>query len=275
MNERLKAHVEQLFLGSPHTRQAADVKEELLANLQAKYEDMLNQGKNEDDAFESVIAGIGDICSLLGEKPQYNTRVVYEKRKSSGVLKAVAIGLLVLAIIPTIVLSAIFTGTWLEWIIPIPLVSMTSIAVVLFIIGSTIGPKKYVKGDDTFVEAYKEKVSGNSRDARLQRAVSSTLWTIVLIVYLLVSFISGAWHVTWLIWIIGAMMQNVIKYLLDSDKAGSYKNLLNNTIWLVTLMLYFLISFTTGAWGITWIIFIIAVLIQQLVKLIDVWREDE
>jgi hypothetical protein len=275
MNERLKAHVEQLFLGSPHTRQAADVKEELLANLQAKYEDMINQGKSESDAFDSVISGIGDIRSLLGEKPQYNTRVVTEKRKSSSILKAVATGLLIIAIIPTLVLSAIFTGTWLDWLIPIPFVSMAAIATVLLIIGFSIGPKKYVKGDDTFVEEYKEKVSGNSRSERLNGAISSTLWTAIVVLYLFVSFITGAWHITWLIFIIGALVQNVIKYLFDSDSNKRYKDLLSSTVWLTTVVLYFLISFSTGAWAWTWIIFIIAVLVNQILKLIDIWREDE
>jgi len=275
MNERLKSHVEQLFLGSPHTRQAADVKEELLANLQAKYEDMLSQGKNEDEAFSSVISGIGDIRSLLGETPQYNTRVVSEKRKSSSVLKAVAVGLMVLSLIPTMIFIALFDGTWLEWLIPIPLVSIAAVAVVLFIISFSIGPKKYVKGDDTFVEEYKEKVSGNSRDERLRGAISSTLWTAIVIIYLFVSFITGAWHITWMIFIIGALVQNVLRYLFDGNSSKSYKNLVSSTIWLTTVVLYFLISFSTGAWHITWIIFIIAVLVNQVVRLFDIWREDE
>ncbi|MCL2081018.1 MAG: permease prefix domain 1-containing protein [Oscillospiraceae bacterium] len=275
MNERIKEHVEKLFLGAPHTRQAAEVKEELLANLHAKYDDMISQGKGEAEAFDSVISGIGDIRSLLGETPQYDTREVSEKRHKSGTIKSVAIGLMICSLGIPILLTGIYTGT-LQWlIIPLAFISTIAVSVGLLIFAKSIGPKKYVKGDDTFVEEYKEKVSGNSRDARLKSAVSSTLWTAVLVIYLAVSIITWAWHVTWLIWLIGALAHNIIRYLLSGGTDGGYRGLVNSTIWLGALVLYFAVSLSTGSWRWSWLIFIVAILIHQLIRLIDVWREAE
>lgn len=50
---------------------------------------------------------------------------------------------------------------------------------------------------------------------------------------------------------------------------------INGIIWCICVALYFIISFTTMAWHITWVIFIIAGLITLIVKLIFTLKEDE
>lgn len=49
---------------------------------------------------------------------------------------------------------------------------------------------------------------------------------------------------------------------------------INNTIESVGVILYFIVSFMTMAWHITWIIFIIIGMVEQIVKLIFMLRED-
>lgn len=41
MNERLRNKVDELFVNAPRTRRANDLKEELLANLTDKYNDLI------------------------------------------------------------------------------------------------------------------------------------------------------------------------------------------------------------------------------------------
>lgn len=273
MNERIKSHVDSLFNGVPHTRQAADVKEELLANLQAKYDDLIASGKSEDEAFKSAVSGIGDIRSLVGEQPQYDVEGTKVNRQKSGMINAIAVTLIILSIVPAIVIDALFGNTWLDFIAPLSLLSGIAIAVGLFIYAASINPKKYKKGDDTFVEEYKEKISGNDRDQRMRKAVGSTLWLTITLVYFFISFITGAWHVTWLIFIIGAILQNIIRYIMGDPKGT--RRLLNSTIWLITLVLYFWLSFWTGAWAWTWLLFIVALLMSQVIKMLEIWREDK
>ena len=43
---------------------------------------------------------------------------------------------------------------------------------------------------------------------------------------------------------------------------------INEIITIFILVIYFIVSFTTMAWHITWILFIINVLIEEIVKLI-------
>ena len=67
MNEKIKSYVDNLFSNIKDDRQLIDIKEELLMNLNEKYEDLIESGKSEDQAFEQVVSGIGDINSLLKE----------------------------------------------------------------------------------------------------------------------------------------------------------------------------------------------------------------
>lgn len=51
-------------------------------------------------------------------------------------------------------------------------------------------------------------------------------------------------------------------------KQQSIRQSVNTILWMVILILYFLISFTTMAWYITWVIFLIGVCAQAIVKLL-------
>ena len=69
MNSKLKAYVEMLFAGKPDTSNVRDAKEELLSNLNDKYNDLIKNGKSETDAYQLVISGIGEIDELF-QTPQ-------------------------------------------------------------------------------------------------------------------------------------------------------------------------------------------------------------
>jgi len=68
MNNKIKAYVDKLFadkLGEPFIK---DAKEELLANLNDKYNDLIAEGKSGDEAYLLVISGIGDVDELFKVK---------------------------------------------------------------------------------------------------------------------------------------------------------------------------------------------------------------
>ena len=61
---------------------------------------------------------------------------------------------------------------------------------------------------------------GGSRKGRPRRspvygAVSGALWALTLCAYLLVSFLTGAWYITWMIFLIAAAVDNIIKAIFD------------------------------------------------------------
>ena len=67
MNTKLHNHVEILFAAAPKTARTAEMKEELLVNLNEKYDDLLRNGYDTTTAFHIALSGIGDTDELFKE----------------------------------------------------------------------------------------------------------------------------------------------------------------------------------------------------------------
>jgi hypothetical protein len=215
MNERIKHHVDHLFRDAPRKRRVAEIQEELLANLNDKYEDLIQQGKSEDEAFGIVASGVGDIGELIADVTEI------DRREFARAVR-----------------------------------------------GGIIGKKAYKKEDDSFVEEYKEKISKKDKNTRLLGAVSSALWTLTVVAYIIISFWTTAWHITWVIFLIGAVLQQAVQSII----AGKLH--LGGMLWTSTTILYLILSFATMAWHVTWVVFLVAAAVQQLIRAFSIWRED-
>lgn len=66
MNEKLKRYLDNAFRSAPKNARTAELKEEILQNVNEKYNDLIAAGKSEDDAYRIAINGIGDLSELLG-----------------------------------------------------------------------------------------------------------------------------------------------------------------------------------------------------------------
>lgn len=64
MNEKLKSYIETIFKDVPASTRANELKEEILVNLNEKYNDLL-EGHDPDAAYQMVIEGIGDKAELI------------------------------------------------------------------------------------------------------------------------------------------------------------------------------------------------------------------
>ena len=102
--------------------------------------------------------------------------------------------------------------------------------------------------------------------------VSSIMWLSVVILFFYISFTRGMWHITWLIFLWGSICQTVLDMVLSYNKGKPLKKVLkrglSSIIWNITVIVYFLVSFASGRWAITWIIFLISALLQKAVGLI-------
>lgn len=61
----------------------------------------------------------------------------------------------------------------------------------------------------------REKASEPEKEAtpKLQKQINSIIGTIILIIYLTISFLTGAWYITWLLWIVYALIEEIVKLL--------------------------------------------------------------
>ena len=97
MEEKIRKHIDGLFAGAPKTRKAMDLKEEMTQNTIEKYQDLIGEGYQEEDAWQMVTASIGDVTELFHELEEPDLFLSEEDRRKKAILKAAAIGLYILA----------------------------------------------------------------------------------------------------------------------------------------------------------------------------------
>ncbi len=92
---------------------------------------------------------------------------------------------------------------------------MIAVATGLIIYRSATKKLYTVEGAPTVVP-FVEPISKEAKKRSIIRKnVMSAMWTIVVAVYLLVSFLTGAWHITWIIFIIAGAASSLIEAVFD------------------------------------------------------------
>lgn len=89
------------------------------------------------------------------------------------------------------------------------MLTMDAIATCLIVYHFMSRPK-YFKTDDSIVEEFKEWKSVNGKKNAVLKSIRSIVWTIIVVIYLLISFVFGRWDFTWIIFIIGAAIERII-----------------------------------------------------------------
>lgn len=213
MRYMIREYVESLFADAPHTAGASDLKEEIIGNLEEKYDDLTAGGMSAEEALESVKSNIGNVEELIaGLKGPEDTDEKEERerkgRKAAG-LNAVAIALYILS--PALLIAlALMNEPGIGIIV---MIACIAAATGIKVYGNSVYPK-YKKSDDSMVEDFKEWQSEKQMKKEKKNSYSSLLWSIIVVVYLVVSFTTFAWHITWLIFPIGAIVEKIISIAL-------------------------------------------------------------
>ena len=257
MREQLIQYVSLLFAGAENCE---DTRQEILQNTLDRYDDLIAQGKSEEAAYRLAITGIGDVSEILGRNDTVPAAVPEPKKNTDNdtlmkkLLRAIAVGLYILCPLPLIVLSELGMDTFGLC----GLLCFVAVATVLMILGA--------KKQDS-----PEKEDADEPKSEMGKSVSSLIWAIGLAVYLILSFLTGAWHITWVIFPILGAVNALVCAMIPAEnptalrRNSSLKKGINSMIWAVGLALYFIISFATMAWYITWLIFPITGAVQGLV----------
>lgn len=259
MREQLTQYVNLLFAGAPDSE---DIRQEILQNTLDRYDDLIAAGKTPEAAYRLAISGIGDIHEILGtQEPETPVRPEAPAKENPTddpmrkLLRAIAVGLYILCPLPLIVLDSMgmeiygLCGT----------MGIVAVATVLIILGGRKGGSSETR-----------RAEADEPKTALGKSISAFVWAIGLVVYLAVSFLTGAWHVSWVIFPILGAISNLVCALLPAENplAGQQKRRLRkrvcDLIWAVGLAVYFLLSFATMAWYITWVVFPIVGAVQGL-----------
>ena len=209
MREQLEQYVRLLFAGTPDSE---DMQQEILQNTLDRYDDLIGQGKSQEAAYRLAIAGIGDVNELLGgvspapaaQVPPAPQKKPVNWRKP---VQAFAIFLCIISAIPLIALSTVD----MEILGLCATLAIVAVAVVALILS---GDKK---------EEKEQKADFASKHP-VYKAYKSVSGALTLAVYLVVSFWSGAWHLTWLIFPISGAVDGIVKAIFDLKEASKYES---------------------------------------------------
>lgn len=218
MYENLRRRLDELFENAPKTRRANELKEELLANLTDKYNDLVASGKSEDEAVNIAIAGIGDVDELikgLGESDVLNNEKMQKDREKRALVTSISVGLYIMSIV---VLILCVTVLGLSGEVSVCLMFTIIAIATSLIVYNSISRPKYVKADDTIVEEFKEWKSANSAQIEVVRSVKSIAWLAIVALYFILSFAFHAWAYSWIIFIIGAAIEKIIGLAFELRK---------------------------------------------------------
>ena len=208
MEDRIRRYVDELFAGTHVSRRSVELKEEMIQNLNEKVSDLLAEGKTPEAAFNIAIAGIGDVSVLIREleKDAALPEISAAARQRSAMFISIAVALYILSVIPIAVLSAMFPNGWMAGLI-LMFVFIAAATGLLIYNGMT---RPRFPRNDTMVEEFKQWQAGSHEQRSMMSAIRTALWTIAVAVYMIVSFSTGAWHLTWLIFLLAVAVNAII-----------------------------------------------------------------
>lgn len=212
---KIKNYVDDLFKDIKKTRKSEDLKEELLSDLEEKYQDLISNGKTEKEAYQEVIGGIGDVDELLEELKVPVTYENLEMRKKTAFIVSLSVGLYILSLISVIVCEEL-----LEFPDTISAISFFGIAGIAtcILIYHFMSIPKYRRVDDSFVEIRKEKLDTIDKNKQLLNALDTIVWLLILIIYFLISFLFNCWYISWILFLVGPLITTIVHLLVGGKE---------------------------------------------------------
>ena len=217
MREQLIQYVNLLFAGATDSD---ETKQEILQNTLDRFDDLVAQGKSPEAAYRLAISGIGDINEILGNVSpspvspvNVDSRPVQQeteediKRKK---IRGFAVAMYILCPIPVILFGCANTDFMNVLGLCLTLI-LVAFATYLMII---TGRKDEDDEDDDDDENEDSKAKHP-----LKESIGNLIWVIGLIAYFVLSFTSGAWYITWLIFPIIACARGLSDAIIDLKEA--------------------------------------------------------
>ena len=279
MTEKIREHIDALFRDAPHTNRVKDAREELLAGCLDKFADLLSAGRPPEDAYIAVISGIGDVDELLhaiGQIDDADPAQEQNRRKKRAFFISAGVFLYVMSVaaavtVDTAIISRnnIYHGD----LSAVVFLVLAAVATFVLMYGMMSTRTKVTLPRPSLSGEIQEQLVDCGPENKLRSAVTSSMWSLLTLIYLCLGFVAGWWHPGWLIFPLGAALQTGINLFFGKSK--SFRANINGLIWTLTTFTYLSVSFLTDRWDITWLIFPLALCAQQIWNLVRIWRESD
>lgn len=197
MREQLIKYIDLLFAGA---KDADDIKQEILQNTLDRYDDLLSQGKTPESAYSLAISGIGDITEILsgnvsaGSPSPSEPASAKRDTRNAKLCRTAAIMFFILCPIPVIILE-----------------SVLGLCLLLAMVAAGVG---------LLVFFGKEEPETKEPDNRsnLHKILDGITWGCGLALYFWLSFSTGAWYITWLMFPVIGFVCRMIAAIFDLNK---------------------------------------------------------
>ncbi len=266
MKNKIKDYIDLIFADAPDCKETRDLKAEMYNNVCDRFDDLVKEGMSEASAYNKSISGIGDVSELIEEIRRENSskgsadasvdkeeinlddvpkarnrreftpkeqEEIQKYRVRRGLLNSIAIALYILCWIPLVVLAE-YAGEAGGTIGIVVMMIMVAAATGMMIMKSSMKPLclRGVKDidvdddddededdDDDDEEDNRKKRSRKKRAKRYQnpvlKSIKSAVGIIMVVAYFVISFASGAWHITWVIFLINAAFDNILDAIFE------------------------------------------------------------
>ncbi len=215
MREQLIQYVNLLFAGNDGVE---DIKQEILQNTLDRYDDLISRGRTPEEAYRQAIAGIGDVNEIINGKADFaeeNRPPVYAPVPEfdstaaavSRLMRALAIFLYIVSPVPLFLFSRL---GWFEVGLCCLLI-IVGIATALLLLFKS--PKAQEQHQEYIEYTDRPRNSGSQRE--LKKSVGKLISTVGLVLYFIISFATGAWFITWLIFPIIGAVKGVVNSCID------------------------------------------------------------
>lgn len=196
MRNQLIKYIDLLFAGNPDTE---EIKQEILQNTLDRYDDLIAEGKTPEAAYSLAISGIGDIGEILGGTQQAAAPVSEKKpaRDPKKLLRAAGVAMYILCPVPLFVIP-----NEIGFCLLLLLVAVATALIILS--GNTKG-----------------KMGENATpQQKLRASLGAALAVFGVAVYLVLSFSTGAWYITWLVFPIMVAIRGIVAACIDLKEAS-------------------------------------------------------
>ena len=215
MREQLIQYVNLLFAGNDGVE---DIKQEILQNTLDRYDYLVSRGRTPEEAYRQAITGIGDVNEIINGKADFaeeNRPPVYAPVPEfdstaaavSRLMRALAIFLYIVSPVPLFLFSRL---GWDEVGLCCLLI-IVGIATALLLLFKS--PKAQEQHQEYIEYTDRPRNSGSQRE--LKKSVGKLISTVGLVLYFIISFATGAWFITWLIFPIIGAVKGVVNSCID------------------------------------------------------------
>lgn len=199
----IEKYIDRLLGSGIDTYENQKEKKELTEKWLKNYHDLVESGMENEVAYNAVISRIN--IEIKGTQELRQKEEQDKKRYARNV--AIAVMMYILCPISVIVLDNVGNS-----ILGVVIMFLLIAAASGLLIYTLITSPRYKKVDEFYINSSNDSSSAYlNKNYKSYQSVSNVLSPLILIVYLLVSFITGQWWITWIIFIIGAAIKRAIE----------------------------------------------------------------